>query len=94
MSPEFILEPTCGKGNFIISSLKHFQNINRITGIEIYEPYIWETKFRILKHFIENPEQNIPKIELIHANIFEFPFEFPHHQHHKTKAAHQPGILR
>jgi hypothetical protein len=53
VSPEIIIEPTCGKGNFIIASLHNFKNIRNIFGVEIYKPYIWETKFRIVNFFLE-----------------------------------------
>ena len=52
--PEFILEPTCGKGAFLINSLKTFSSIKRLIGIEIYYPYVLETKFQILELFINN----------------------------------------
>ena len=45
ISPKVVIEPTCGKGNFIIASLKNFDSISSIFGIEIYKPYVWETKF-------------------------------------------------
>jgi hypothetical protein len=45
ISPELVIEPTCGKGHFIIASLQNFDSIKSIYGIEIYKPYIWETKF-------------------------------------------------
>ncbi len=72
---EFVLEPTCGKGNFIISALKKFPQIKRLVGVEIYQPYVWETKFKILSFFISEGYANIPIIEIIHANTFDFPFE-------------------
>ncbi len=72
---EFVLEPTCGKGSFIIASLNKFKNIKKIIGIEIYQPYVWETKFRILNYFIQNPSAAIPEIEIIHANAFEFSYQ-------------------
>ncbi len=72
---EFILEPTCGKGNFIIATLRKLSEIKRIIGIEIYQPYIWETKFKILEFFLKNPSNSKPNIEIIHANVFDFDFE-------------------
>lgn len=45
ISPEIVIEPTCGKGNFIIASLQNFDNIKNVFGVEIYKPYVWETKF-------------------------------------------------
>lgn len=72
---EFILEPTCGKGNFILAALKTFPSIKKIVGIEIYRPYVWETKFRILKYFIQNQTNEKPEIDIFHANVFDFEFE-------------------
>ncbi|HBK71040.1 MAG TPA: hypothetical protein DDZ39_05175 [Flavobacteriaceae bacterium] len=76
ISPKIIIEPTCGKGNFIISSLKTFKSITHIYGIEIYKPYIWETKFAVLDFFLNNTEYCIPKIKIIHYNIFDFDFNY------------------
>jgi hypothetical protein len=74
ISPEVILEPTCGKGNFIIASLVNFKKIKRIFCIEIYKPYIWETKFNIVDFFLSNPNSTKPDISIIHRNIFDFDF--------------------
>lgn len=72
---DFVLEPTCGNGNFIISALKRIPSLKKIVGIEIYEPYIWETKFKILEYFIEHPRSKKPEIEIIKANVFNFNFK-------------------
>lgn len=48
ISPEIVIEPTCGKGNFIIVSLSNFLSIKKVFGIEIYKPYVWETKLNML----------------------------------------------
>jgi len=72
---EFILEPTCGKGSFLIAALTKFTDIKKIIGIEIYQPYIWEAKFSILEFFLERPNLARPDIEIIHANVFDFDFE-------------------
>lgn len=74
-SPEIIVEPTCGKGNFIIASLKNFPNIRNIFGIEIYKPYVWETKFNIVNFFLDNPKTNRPVISIAHCNVFDFDFK-------------------
>ncbi len=71
-SPEVIIEPTCGKGNFIISALQNFPSIKYIYGIEIYKPYIWETKFAILNYLLNHKTDNVPEINIIHYNIFNF----------------------
>jgi hypothetical protein len=74
-SVEFILEPTCGKGNFIIATLEQFPKVKKIVGVEIYQPYVWETKFKILSHFLKNGQNPKPEIDIIHGNAFEFSYE-------------------
>ena len=71
IAPQIIIEPTCGKGNFLIAALQQFQQIEYLLGIEIYKPYIWETKFNIIHFFLQNPHANKPQISIQHANIFE-----------------------
>ena len=77
LSPEIIVEPTCGKGNFIVASIRNFSNIKHIFGIEIYKPYVWETKFNIINFFLENPNKasNKPEISINHCNVFDFDFK-------------------
>jgi len=75
ISPEVVLEPTCGKGNFIIASLKNFKNIKNVFGVEIYKPYVWETKFSIVDFFLSNPNTNKPDISIVHCNVFDFDFK-------------------
>ncbi len=71
---EFILEPTCGKGSFIIACLKQFKSIKKIIGVEIHHPYVWETKFNLLNYFVENSNSIIPDIEIVQANVFNYSF--------------------
>lgn len=73
--PKVIIEPTCGKGNFIIASLKNFKSISYVFGIEIYMPYVWETKFNIINFFLENPRTKKPEISILHCNVFDFEFK-------------------
>lgn len=75
ISPEIIVEPTCGKGNFIIASLSNFKHIKNIFGVEIYKPYVWETKFNIINFYLENPNFNKPEISITHCNVFDFDFK-------------------
>lgn len=75
ISPEIIVEPTCGKGNFIIASLQNFKNLKRIVGVEIYKPYVWEAKFNIINFFLENPISDKPEISISHCNVFDFDFK-------------------
>lgn len=75
ISPEVVIEPTCGKGNFIIASLRNFKNIKNVFGVEIYKPYVWETKFSIVDFFLANPSFNKPEISIVHCNVFDFDFK-------------------
>jgi hypothetical protein len=75
VSPEIVVEPTCGKGNFIIASLSKFKNIKYVFGVEIYKPYVWETKFSIADFFLSNPDTNKPEILIAHCNVFDFDFK-------------------
>ncbi|MDC6350057.1 hypothetical protein PP178_00710 [Zeaxanthinibacter sp. PT1] len=72
---EFVLEPTCGKGNFIIAALGKIENLKKVVGVEIYKPYVWETKFGILDFFLRNGSKVKPDIDIFHANAFEFDYE-------------------
>lgn len=72
---EFVLEPTCGKGNFLLAAIKQSKKLKKVVGVEIYQPYVWETKFKILEHFISTKAYTIPEIDIIHANAFEFSYE-------------------
>ncbi|MCX5718049.1 MAG: hypothetical protein NTW44_07090 [Nitrospirae bacterium] len=72
--PETVVEPTFGKGSFIMSALKAFPKLKQVYGVEIYEPYCWFTKFAILELFIENPHLNKPSIFLYCKDIFGFDF--------------------
>lgn len=73
-APHILIEPTFGRGNFILAALQHFPQIQRIRGIEIYKPYIWETKFSILDFFLKNPDRPKPDIQLFHQDVFDFDF--------------------
>ena len=75
ISPEIVIEPTCGKGNFIIASLSNFKAVKKVFGIEIYKPYVWETKFSILDFFLSNPDSHKPEITITHCSIFDFDFK-------------------
>ena len=75
ISPEVVIEPTCGKGNFIIASLRNFKNIKNILGVEIYKPYVWEAKFNVVDFFLSNPNSNKPEISIVHCNVFDFDFK-------------------
>jgi hypothetical protein len=72
ISPDILIEPTFGKGSFIISALEHFPRLKAVYGIEINESYYWQTKFAILELFINEPSTNKPRIFLYLDTIFNF----------------------
>ena len=74
INPKILIEPTCGKGNFILSAVQTFNSLQQIFGIEIQEQYLWELKFELLEYFLKNPAANKPEIQLYHYNIFDFDF--------------------
>lgn len=74
-NPQIVIEPTCGKGNFIIAALSTFSNIEFIYGIEIYKPYVWETKFNIIQFYLDNPAENKPSISITHGDVFDYDFK-------------------
>ena len=75
ISPKVLLEPTCGKGSFILSAIKTFGSLQQIFGIEIQEKYLWQLKFDLLDFFLSNPTTNKPQIYLYHCNVFDFDFK-------------------
>lgn len=74
-SPQIIIEPTCGKGNFILASIKNFSAAEIIYGIEIYKPYVWQCKFNIIDYYLQNPIDKKPSIFIIHSNVFDYDFK-------------------
>jgi len=75
INPKTLLEPTCGKGSFILSAIKTFGSLQQIFGIEIQEKYLWHLKFELLEYFLQNPNANKPQINLYHCSIFDFDFK-------------------
>ena len=73
--PEIVVEPTCGKGNFIIAVLKNLKHVKKIFGVEIFKPYIWESKFNIIDFYLGNPENSKPEILISHCDVFDFDFK-------------------
>ncbi len=73
--PTVLIEPTFGKGSFVLSALQTFPSLKRILGVEIYEPYCWLTKFKIVELFVENPKLNRPFIQLFCNDVFTFNFQ-------------------
>jgi len=87
LSPNILIEPTFGKGSFIVSAIETFPTLQQIHGVEIHEPYCWHTKFSILELFVERPTLTRPSIYLHCADVFKFDF------HKLGKALDRDSIL-
>lgn len=66
--PQVVIEPTCGKGNFLSAALQTFDTITDIIGIEINAEYLSETSKKVA------PYSNAVQIHLFCNNIFSFDF--------------------
>lgn len=69
-SPSKILEPTCGVGNFLVTSSKEFKNAD-IIGIDINSDYL-----RVAKEALD--EFGKLNYKLINRNIFDYEYEDIH----------------
>ncbi|EFC73337.1 hypothetical protein [Prevotella melaninogenica] len=79
ITPDIIIEPTCGTGTFILASIIVFgDSAKKIYGIEIYKPYLIHSKFRLLEYALKNPGVITSKIHLFHQSIFGFNFDDLH----------------
>ena len=75
ISPDIMIEPTFGKGSFLVSALKYFPKLKKIYGVEIHKPYYWQSKFILLETFIQNPQLDKPRIFLYLDDVFKFNFK-------------------
>ncbi|CAM3218616.1 class I SAM-dependent methyltransferase [Streptobacillus ratti] len=65
-SPNKIIEPTCGVGNFLITSIKKFKN-TEIIGIDINNNYLNEAKQKL-------NEIKKTNYKLVNSNIFDYKY--------------------
>lgn len=82
--PDIFVEPTCGKGHFILAALKEFPLLKKINALDIYRPYVWEAKFSLIGHFLQYPDAHKPEIRIWHTNVFDFDFETLNDDEHET----------
>lgn len=71
VSPDIIIEPTCGIGNFVMAAIETFENVDEIYGIEIDSEYLDILKKRLQSRNIKHTE-----IHLINKSIFEVDFSY------------------
>lgn len=65
ISPDIIIEPTCGVGNFLLAAAHSFPLAHRIFGIEINPDYL--QRIRNNQQFLQDQ-----RIEVQQGNFFEF----------------------
>jgi len=70
IQPDVLVEPTFGKGHFLLAALEIFPSINHVYGVEIHEPYFDETQQKI-KEFQDNSKR---QIHLYCDDVFRFSF--------------------
>ncbi|MCD8293371.1 MAG: SAM-dependent methyltransferase [Prevotellaceae bacterium] len=72
VTPDVIVEPTCGTGNFIVAALDVFGSIKKVYGIEIFNGYINQTEQKLKEYLNRN---RIIHYELYNTNVFTFDFK-------------------
>lgn len=75
INPSVIIEPTCGKGNFILAALQTFDSIQDVYGIELYKPYIREAQRRIIESSSSFKKHRNINFHLHHQSVFNFNFD-------------------
>ncbi|WP_457558555.1 hypothetical protein [Candidatus Harpocratesius sp.] len=73
IKPSIIIEPTCGKGNFVISALKHFHTVSEVYAVDIQKKYSWLFRWNLLV----NPKVSNSKasIHFFNKDFFQFNFK-------------------
>ncbi len=73
VSPQIIIEPTYGTGNFILGALKSFPKAKLVYGVEIQNKYEWNLKMTLLTQALYG-HRPPAEIELRKDNIFTHTF--------------------
>ena len=68
--PAVLVEPTCGRGNFIAAALDTFPNIQRVFALEIQEKYVAECKSTLLARLL-NETRLKPEIHIVQGDVFD-----------------------
>lgn len=66
VSPDVIIEPTCGVGAFVIASVNYFSSTKKVYGIDINSDYLDVLEGALCGH----PRQNVVSIE--HGDFFRY----------------------
>lgn len=70
-TPDVIVEPTCGVGNFIAAAIDVFDSIEKVYGVEIFKGYIEQTEKKLQEYQNSN---RIVSYKLYNTNVFSFDF--------------------
>ncbi len=73
--PQVLIEPTCGKGNFIFAALDTFDTLTDIYAIEIFKPYLQHVKYDILQGYLNGKYKRKICFHLMHCNVFDMDWE-------------------
>jgi methylase of polypeptide subunit release factors len=71
IEPLNIIEPTCGKGNFIKAALEYFPNVKKITGLDISNEYTEYAR----SNLAELSHSNVSKTFIINDDFFRTDWE-------------------
>ena len=69
--PQVVIEPTCGKGNFVLAALATFESLETVLGIEINAGYLHE----LSRKLDEVRTQHRASIHLLNENVFNVNFK-------------------
>ena len=69
ISPAVIVEPTCGKGNFILAALEYFPHVGNVFGVEINANHL-----QLLRQDL-NRRNLSDKVEIRHCDFFDMAWE-------------------
>ena len=64
INPESILEPTCGRGSFLLAAIQAFPSVQHCVGVEINKTYVEELQQRLVAN------GNL-SAQTLHADFFQ-----------------------
>ncbi|MHA1367667.1 MAG: hypothetical protein ACTSP5_14825 [Candidatus Heimdallarchaeota archaeon] len=82
--PDIVIEPTCGKGNFLIVALDTYPKLQQMYGVEIQEDHLWIFLATLLSRVKNSKEGKLYQAKIILENDDIFSHTFP------TKLREQP----
>lgn len=68
-TPASIIEPTCGIGNLLVSTMRAYPYAEQVIGVDINSQYLTQLRTRM------GLEELNPNTEIIHANFFDMNWE-------------------